>query len=110
LTITRFLDCAVLQFHLDGTCDGIEKEKSSQGCEAVAKTIIDPKWDHRSELRDLLKYHRYGGWIIPWMLVFPKLSRNLMENLGGMVMPGIASTISVFPKYVLKGLLKNLAE
>jgi len=51
----------------------------------TARAIIDPKWNYGSEVRDLLKYHRYGGWIISWILVFPKLSRNIVENLGGML-------------------------
>ena len=48
------------------------------------QVIIDPKWNYRSELRDLLRYHKMGGWIIPWMLIFPKLSRDIAENLGGL--------------------------
>jgi len=57
--------------------------------------IIDPKWNYKSELRDLLKYHRYGGWIIPWMTAFPKLSRNIVENLGGMFMPAISTIVPI---------------
>jgi hypothetical protein len=36
----------------------------------AARAIIDPKWNYGSEVRDLIKYHRYGGWIIPRMTVF----------------------------------------
>jgi hypothetical protein len=27
----------------------------------AARAIIDPKWNYKPEVRDLLKYHRYGG-------------------------------------------------
>jgi Dehydrogenases (flavoproteins) len=61
----------------EGICQAIRSG------EIAARAIIDPNWNYKSELRDLLKYHRYGGWIIPWMTAFPKLSRNIGENLGG---------------------------
>jgi geranylgeranyl reductase len=61
--------------------------------EIAAKCIIDPKWNYKSELRDLIKYHRYGGWLFPWMLVFPKLSRNIVEGFGGMMMPAISTIV-----------------
>jgi hypothetical protein len=73
--------------------------------EIAAKCIIDPKWNYRPEVRDLLKYHRYGGWIIPWMLVFPKLSRNIAENLGKMFMPVISTVVPLVGsiKFVQRG-------
>jgi hypothetical protein len=46
------------------------------------KSADDPEWSYRSKLGDLLKYHRYGGWAIPWLVAFPKLSQNIVENLG----------------------------
>ncbi len=63
--------------------------------EIAAKAIIDPKWNYNPELKDLLKYHRFGGWLFPWMLMFPKLSRNIVENLGGMLMPAISTVVPV---------------
>jgi flavin-dependent dehydrogenase len=63
--------------------------------EIAAKCIVDPKWNYRSELNDLLKYHKMGGWIIPWMLVFPKLSRSMAEGLGGMFMPAISTVVPI---------------
>ena len=80
--------------------------------EIAAKCIIDPKWNYRPEVRDLLRYHRYGGWIIPWMLVFPKLSRNIAENLGGMFMPAISTVVPLVGslKFVQKSVLGIIGE
>jgi len=61
--------------------------------EIAAKAIIDQKWNYQSELRDLLKYHRYGGWAIPLLVAFPKLSRSIAEGLGGMFMPAISTVV-----------------
>jgi hypothetical protein len=64
--------------------------------------------DPRSHsIRDLLKYHKMGGWIIPWMLVFPKLSRSIAEGLGGVFMPAISTIVPVVGsiKFVQKSAL-----
>jgi hypothetical protein len=63
--------------------------------EIAARAIVDPKWNYRSELLDLLKCHRYGGWAIPLLVAFPKLSRNIAEGLGGMFMPAISTIVPV---------------
>jgi Dehydrogenases (flavoproteins) len=75
------------------TVDGEGIYQAIRSGEIAAKAIIDPKWNYKSELKDLGRYHRYGGWIIPWMLVFPKLSRRIVENLGGMFMPPISTIV-----------------
>jgi len=63
--------------------------------EIAAKCITDPEWNYKPELQDLLKYHRYGGWAIPWMVAFPGLSRAYIEGLGGMLMPAISTIVPV---------------
>ena len=75
------------------SADGEGIYQAIRSGEIAARAIIDPKWNYKSELRDLLRYHRYEGWFIPWMLVFPKLSRNIAENLGGMFMPAISTIV-----------------
>jgi len=46
-----------------------------------------PERNYRPEVQDLLKYHRFGGWAIPWLVAFPGLSRTVIEGLGGMLRP-----------------------
>ena len=67
------------------TVDGEGIYQAIRSGEIAAKTIIDPKWNYKPELRDLLRYHKYLGWLLPWMLVFPDFSRKLIENLEGML-------------------------
>ena len=36
-----------------------------------------------------------AGWIIPWLVAFPKISQEIVENLGGMLMPAISTVVPV---------------
>jgi geranylgeranyl reductase len=83
-------DAASFACSLDG--EGIYQAVKSG--EIAAKCIVDPKWNYRSELQDLLKYHRSLGWLLPWMVAFPRLFQKLVENLGGMFMPTLSNILS----------------
>jgi len=75
------------------TADGEGIYQAIKSGEIAAKCIIDPKWNYKPELRDLLKYHRYGGWAIPLIVTFPNISRAAIEGLGGMLMPAISTVV-----------------
>jgi hypothetical protein len=75
------------------SADGEGIYQAIRSGEIAAKCIIDPKWRYKSELRDLIKYHRFGGWGIPWLVAFPGLSRRIAEGLGGMLMPAISAIV-----------------
>jgi len=77
------------------TIDGEGIYQAIKSGEIAARCIIDPGWNYRSELQDLLKYHRYGGWAISLLVTFPKLSRSIAEGLGGMFMPLISTIVSM---------------
>jgi len=77
------------------TADGEGIYQAIRSGEIAAKAIIDPKWNYRPELQDLLKYHRYGGWVIPLLVAFPGLSRRIVEGLGGMFMPTISALVPI---------------
>jgi len=61
--------------------------KLKNPAKTAAKAIIDPKWNYKPELQDLLKYHRFGGWGVSLLVAFPGLSRRVAEGLGGMLRP-----------------------
>jgi len=84
-------DAASFACNVDG--EGIYQAIKSG--EIAAKAIMDPKWNYRPEIRDLLKYHRYGGWAIPLLVAFPGLSRSVVEGLGGMFMPAISTIVPI---------------
>jgi flavin-dependent dehydrogenase len=75
--------------------DGEGIHQATKSGKIATKTIIDPKWNYKPELQDLLKYHRYGRWIIPCILVFPKLSQSIIEGQGGMLMPVISTIVTL---------------
>ena len=83
-------DAASFACSLDG--EGIYQAIKSG--EIAAKCITDPKWNYRSDIRDLLKYHRSMGWLLPWMVAFPGVFRLLLEDLGGMLMPALSNILS----------------
>jgi len=61
--------------------------------EIAAKCIIDPRWNYKPELRDLVRYHRYLGWLYPWIVAFPRTSRAAFEGLGGMLIPAVSTVV-----------------
>jgi len=52
--------------------------KLKNPAKTAAKCITDPKWRYKSELRDLIKYHRFGGWSIPLLVAFPAYIRIVL--------------------------------
>jgi geranylgeranyl reductase len=64
--------------------------------EIAAKAIIDPKWNYKGELDDLLRFHRYGAFYLPWVSGFPKISKRVLGEYGGeftRYLSGLASFI-----------------
>lgn len=49
--------------------------------EIAAKSILNPNWDYKVELTKLLTDHYKCGWIIPFVVKYPKLSLKIAENI-----------------------------
>jgi len=77
------------------TADGEGIYQAIRSGEIAAKTIMDPKWNYKPEIQELTKYHRYLGWLFPWVVAFPGLSRGIAEGLGGMFMPAISTIVPI---------------
>jgi geranylgeranyl reductase len=71
-------DAASFTCPLDG--EGIYQAIKSG--EIAAKVIIDPNWNYKFELKNLLKFHKYGMLFLPWVNNFPRILRNAIKNLG----------------------------
>jgi len=54
------------------TIDGEGIYQAIKSGEIAAKAIIDPKWNYKPELQDLLKYHKMGAPFINLIRVIPK--------------------------------------
>jgi len=86
-----FLTGDAASFACTATAEGIYHAVKSG--EIAAKAIMDPKWNYRPEVQGLVRYHRYLGWLFPWLVTFPGLSRKAIEGLGGMFMPALSSIV-----------------
>jgi geranylgeranyl reductase family protein len=62
--------------------------------EIAAKAIIEPKWNYKGELNELLRFHKYGSWALPFLTSFPGTSRRIISKFWGGFMPLISTMLS----------------
>jgi geranylgeranyl reductase len=96
------------------TCEGIYQAIRSG--EIAAKSIIEPTWNYKTELRDLLRHHKYGIIYLPWVSAFPNISKKLIKEYGPEYMKylsGVASlvgSLEITKKEISKRLYRSVKD
>jgi geranylgeranyl reductase len=83
-----FLTGDAASFVCTFTAEGIYQAIKSG--EIAANAIIDPKYNWKRDVRDLLRYHRIAWWALSLLNSFPSMERKIIEDAGGKAMPILA--------------------
>jgi len=64
--------------------------------EIAAKSIINPKWNYRPEIRDLLRHHRMLWWLLSIFNNHPEMCKRMIEKISVPAMAFIPYVLQVF--------------